>query len=150
MATLREAARGCKRDRKKAGMERAIRAGFGYFLAVFAIGFVLGTLRTLLIAPRLGPLAAVALEIPVMLGLAWLICGRLLRRHAVTGVGPRLAMGGLAFTLLMIGEMGISVLLAGRTMAEHWALYRQLPDRIGLAAQLLFAAFPLFHGRNRR
>lgn len=130
-------------------MKNAIRLGFGYFLAVFAIGFLLGALRVGFIVPRLGPLAAVLLEIPVMLASAWLICGALLRRHAVTTAG-RLVMGGLALGLLLLAELGLSVLLAGRTPAQHWALYRQLPDQIGLAAQLLFAGFPLLRGRNRR
>jgi hypothetical protein len=129
-------------------MKTAIRLGFLYFLAVFAIGFLLGALRVGLIVPRLGPLVAVLLEIPVMLGLAWLVCGALLRRHGLTPAG-RLVMGGLAFALLMLAELGLSVLLAGRSPAQHWALYRQLPDQIGLAAQLAFAGFPLLRGRNQ-
>ena len=41
-----------------------------YVAAVFAAAFVLGTLRVLLVAPRLGELAAVALELPVVLCLS--------------------------------------------------------------------------------
>lgn len=131
-------------------MKQAIRAGLAYFLAVFAIGFVLGTLRVTVMAPRIGPLGAVALEIPVMLAAAWLICGYLLRRQRVESRVPaRLAMGTGAFALLMLAELGLSIALAGRTPAQHWALYRQLPDQIGLAGQLLFAAFPLLQRHNR-
>jgi hypothetical protein len=129
-------------------MKDAIRLGFLYFLAVFAIGFVLGALRVGLVIPRFGPLVAVLLELPVMLAAAWVICGRLLRRQPLT-LPQRLAMGGLAFAVLMLAELGLSVALAGRTPAQHWALYRQLPEAIGLAGQLLFAAFPLLRGRNR-
>lgn len=123
-------------------MKIAIRLGVLYFLAVFAVGFVLGALRVSVIVPRLGPLTAVLLEIPIMLASAWLICGWLLRRHTLTAPG-RLVMGGLAFGLLMLAELGLSVALAGRTPAEHWELYRQLPEQIGVLAQLLFALMPL-------
>jgi len=44
-----------------------LRPALAYFLPVFALGFVLGTVRTLWLAPMLGELAAVAAELPVML-----------------------------------------------------------------------------------
>lgn len=121
---------------------RALRLGLVYFAAVFALGFVLGTVRIFLLIPRLGELGAVAVELPVILTGAWLICGRLLR-------GPRLtaseaaAMGATAFALLMLAETGLSVLLFGRTLSGHFALYAEPAHFLGLAGQLAFAAFPL-------
>jgi phosphoglycerol transferase MdoB-like AlkP superfamily enzyme len=129
-------------------MKRAIRLGVLYFAAVFAAGFLLGALRVGFVVPRFGPLIAVLIELPVILTAAWLICGRLLGRQPLT-VAQRLVIGGTAFGLLMLAELGLSVLLAGRSPAQHWALYRQLPEQLGLAGQLLFAAFPLLRGRNR-
>jgi hypothetical protein len=41
---------------------------------VFFVGFILGTVRVLLIAPRLGETAAVLLETPVMLVASWFVC----------------------------------------------------------------------------
>jgi hypothetical protein len=125
-------------------MTASIRAGLSYFLLVFACGFVLGTLRVTLIIPRIGELAAVALEVPILLTLAWLICRCLIRRFDVPAVtGARLVMGAVAFALLMLAELVLSVLLAGRTPAQHWALYRDLAHQIGLVAQIGFAAMPL-------
>ena len=58
----------------------ATRAGAAYFAIVFAVGFVLGALRVTFLAPAVGPLPAVALELPVMLAASWWTCGWLMRR----------------------------------------------------------------------
>jgi ABC-type uncharacterized transport system permease subunit len=127
---------------------RAIIAGILYFAAAFALGFVLGTLRTLWLAPRLGAVAATALELPVMLAFSWLACGWFVRRWRVPDtLTARLAMGATAFVLLMIAEAGVSVLLLGRTVRDHFATYRELAPLLGLAAQIAFALFPTFHRR---
>lgn len=125
-------------------MPAAIRAGFVYFLIVFAIGFGLGAIRVGFIIPRIGELAATLAELPVMLALAWPLCRRIVHRFGVPpGVSARLAMGLVAFGLLMLAELALSVTLAGRTPAQHWALYHGLAAQIGLAGQIIFAAFPL-------
>lgn len=38
-----------------------------YFLAVFAVGFVLGPIRVLLLEPRFGPVIAVLCEAPFLI-----------------------------------------------------------------------------------
>ena len=43
----------------------------------------------------------------------------------------------------MAGELSVSVFAFGRTAVEHLAVYSTLDAQLGLAAQLLFAAFPL-------
>ena len=123
-------------------MTAAIRLGLIYFAAVFAVGFVLGTIRTLFLTPSIGELGAVLVELPVILTAAWVICGRLLRGRRVTAAQAA-AMGVAAFTLLMLGEAGLSVWLFGRTLPQHLALYAQPAKMIGLAGQIAFAAFPL-------
>jgi hypothetical protein len=123
-------------------LKRAVQLGLIYFACVFAAGFVLGTIRTLFLIPVMGELGAVLVELPVILSIAWAVCTRLLRdRHLTTA--EAVAMGATAFALLMVGEAGVSLLLAGRTMAEHLALYARPAHLIGLAGQLAFAAFPL-------
>lgn len=119
-----------------------LRLGLIYFVAVFAVGFGLGTLRTLVLTPVLGEVGAVLVELPVILTAAWVICGRLLRGRRLTA--PKAAtMGATAFMLLMLGEAALSLCLAGRTPADHLALYAEPAQLIGLAGQLVFAAFPL-------
>jgi hypothetical protein len=52
-------------------MTRILLTGTAYIVAVFAAGFVLGVLRTLVLVPLFGELAAVLVELPVMLTVAW-------------------------------------------------------------------------------
>lgn len=123
--------------------------GATYFAAVFAAGFVLGVLRTLVLVPLLGELVAVLLELPVILTIAWLVCTRILRRWPLSPPSA-VGMGAIAFLLLMGAEAGLSTLLAGRSLAEHLALYSQLPHQLGLAGQMTFAMFPWVQARRLR
>ena len=125
-------------------MPSAIKAGILYFAIVFAAGFVLGTLRVFILLPLTGELAAVALELPVMLIISWLACRRLVARFSVPAmVSHRLAMGVLAFCLLILAEVGLSVLAFNRSGAEYLALLQTAPGLLGLAGQIAFGLFPL-------
>jgi hypothetical protein len=125
-------------------MSVAFGAAVVYVLAVFALGFALGAPRVLLIAPALGEIASVAIELPIMLAFSWFICGVVLRRWSVPSrLAARVAMGAMAFALLMACELGVSLLALGGSVSEHVAGYRQAPGALGLAAQLAFAAFPV-------
>jgi hypothetical protein len=129
-------------------MRSAVGAGVAYFAVVFAVGFLLGTLRVLFLAPSIGEAAAVLVELPVMLSLSWFACGWLLRALAVPGAWRhRLAMGAAALLLLMVAELGVSVFLFGRSILAHLAAYRSWHAAAGLAAQVAFAAFPLVRGQ---
>lgn len=123
-------------------LTRVLALGVAYFAAVFAAGFVLGVVRTLALEPRVGPLMAVTLELPLMLSWAWWVCSRLLRHRA--GLSPRAAvvLGGVAFGCLMVAEAALSIGLAGRSLVDHLALYGEPAHGLGLIGQLLFAAWP--------
>ena len=119
------------------------RAGVLYFVAVFAAGFVLGTLRVLVLLPRMGELAAVAVELPVMLMLSWVIAGILIRRCDVPArAGARLAMGGLALALLLLAEATLGVLGFGQSLEQHLAHYLTPAGALGLAGQGVFGLIP--------
>lgn len=128
-------------------MMRTLCTGIAYVVAVFAAGFVLGVLRTLVLAPQLGELPAVLVELPLILTIAWLVCARILRRWPLSPPSA-LLMGAIAFLLLMGGEAGLSTLLAGRSLTEHLALSSQLPHQVGLAGQLAFALIPWIQARR--
>jgi hypothetical protein len=49
----------------------ALTLGLRYFAGVFAVGFLLGTVCTLWLAPAVGEVAAVAIELPVIIGASW-------------------------------------------------------------------------------
>lgn len=123
---------------------RAVGAGLVYFALTFAAGFALGTIRTLAISPRVGELAAVIVECPVMLNLAWIACGWTVRRcHVPAIASERLVMGVVAFATLILAEAGVGIALFGRTVAEHIGSYARPAAQVGLAAQIVYAAFPL-------
>lgn len=125
-----------------------VTAGAFYFALVFAAGFALGAIRTLLLAPRIGDLAAVAIELPVMLAVAWLACGAVLRwARPGQGIAPRAVMGFVAFALLMVAELALSLALGTPSMAAWLAGLTSAPGLLGLAGQVAFAIFPMIRQR---
>ncbi len=123
----------------------ALKAGVAYFAVVFAAGVLLGTLRVLVLAPHLGEGLALAVEMPIMLAVSWIACGRLIARYSVPReLVSRAAMGITAFLLLMIAEIGLSAIGFGRTIVEHLETYRTVTGAAGLLGQFAFALFPVF------
>ena len=123
-------------------------AGALYFAIVFAAGFVLGAIRTLLLAPRVGDLAAVAIELPVMLAVAWIACGAVL--HWIRpgqGIAAHAVMGLVAFALLMAAELALSLVLGAPSIAAWLAGLTSAPGLLGLAGQVAFAVFPMVRQR---
>jgi hypothetical protein len=126
-------------------------AGIAYFALVFALGFLLGTLRTLIVrdAPGATRLLGVVIELPIMLSASWFLCAYVIQRFAVAStVTSRAIMGGLAFVLLLSAELVVGALLFHRTPNAHFALYRDLSYALGLVAQIGFAAMPLLQLRR--
>lgn len=131
-------------------MTRSIPAGLAYFGCVFAVGFALGVVRTVFIVPLLGDTFAVAVEVPIILAVAWIVSRWLTQRFEVSArLLPRAVMGATAFILLMAGEASLSMLLAGRSLAEHLQLYREASHILGLVGQIAFALFPVLQVWNR-
>lgn len=132
-------------------MPKALTAGTLYFIIVFSAAFVIGVLRTLVIAPAIGEVAAVLIEVPILLTLSWVVCRWVLFRLPVPNIQGRLAMGALAFALLMVAELLLSILIGHRTVAEHFALFLTASVQIGLVGQIGFTVIPLVQfWQNRR
>ncbi len=125
-------------------------AGTAYFAIVFAAGFMFGTLRVLLVAPYVGPLFAVLIEMPFMLGIAWLVCRTLMRRMNAPNVRTAgIVMGATAFVLLMAGEYLLALGFNGVTVSQYMAQIATPPGLLGLAGQVAFAAFPVLQTKKR-
>ncbi len=123
---------------------RALKAGVAYFAIVFAAGFVLGTARVLLFVPLLGELPATLLELPLMLAISWLVCGRLVNRFQVPQRIPaRALMGAVAFILLMIAELILSLTIFKRPVQDFTNELATPQGMLGLAGQIAFALMPL-------
>ena len=119
----------------------ALSLGLRYFLGVFALGFVLGTFRTMWLAREVGELAAVLAELPLMIAASWWWCRRLLARQPLDLAG-RAIMGGTAFAWLMLAEFALA-LAFGRTPAQYLAGLLAPVGLLGLAGQGVFALLPL-------
>lgn len=130
-------------------MKRALLAATIYFLALFSLGFALGAIRVVFIAPRFGPLAATIAEVPIMLIAAFWFCRWALRRWRVPSASPtRWAMAIWFLVLLFLFETVLGVALFGRTMSEQWAALTTLAGLMGLAAQVITAILPTLIGKR--
>ncbi|PTE15016.1 hypothetical protein C5F44_06935 [Fuscovulum blasticum DSM 2131] len=121
------------------------RCAIVYFAGVFAAAFVLGAIRVAFVAPQLGEFPAVALEVPLVLCLSWAVAGRILHRDPLP-LGGRLAMGALAFGLLMLAEMALARLF-GQSTREVITNMKSPAGALGLAGQIGFAVIPALRGQ---
>lgn len=123
------------------------RSALLYFILVFAAGMVLGTVRTVLLAPHIGALPAVLVEIPLMLAISWWSLGLVLRLRPVPpDPASRIVMGLIAFALLMTGEFLLATMLSDVDPAGYIAALMRPEGVAGLLAQLVFATMPLLRG----
>lgn len=128
-------------------MMRALIAGSAYFLALFALGFALGTGQVLVIAPHLGELAATLAEVPVMLTAALLVCRWTIRRWQVPRtLLLRWTMVMWFLALLLVFETLLGAMLFGRTLADQLAELAKPAGLLGLAAQIIAALIPMVVG----
>ena len=129
-------------------MPAACFTGLLYFAVVFTFAFAMGIARTLVVAPQIGPTAAVLLEVPIVVTASWIVARRLLRHRPLT-LSHRAAMGATAFALTMASEAALAAMLRGQSVAD-WAATVATPLGLaGLAGQVAFAAMPIFVGRGR-
>lgn len=128
---------------------RAVRLGAHYATAVFLAGFVLGALRTLVIAPRTGDLAAVLVELPVILAISWGVFGALARGQARLTLSARLLTGLAAFAVLIGLELALAAVITPGGPSAMMANWLTLTGGIGLAGQIAFALIPVWHPAAR-
>lgn len=130
-------------------MNQSIKAGSLYFALIFALGFLLGTFRVLILVPRLGELKAVVLELPIMLVAAWFICRWLVHRYRVPGTASaRLVMGAVAFAWLMFAEVLLSVAIVRMPFELYVQRLLTSHGLLGLAGQGLFAIIPMLQRKR--
>ena len=113
---------------------------------VFVAGFALGALRVTFVAPHIGPLAAVAVELPIMLAIAWSIARPLFRGRS--GPAHLLAAGLAAFATLMVIEFAVATALFGQSRAAFVAALATAPGSLGLAGQTALIVLPWLAARS--
>jgi hypothetical protein len=122
---------------------RLIQAGVAYFGLVFAAGFLMGTVRVLVLVPRLGVRVAELLEMPLMFVVILLAARLVVRRFALPRAAPaRLLVGGLALGLMLGGELSLASVLRGQSPGEWLSGRDPVSGSVYLAMLGVFAAMP--------
>ena len=122
-----------------------------YFLYVFAIGFVLGVVRTLWLVAPLGERAAELAELPVMVIASYFVARFLLRsRGHRFGVGASVAAGLGALALLAGAEIATVIVLRAQNLSDYVAARDPVAGTAYLIALASFAAMPALVAASRR
>jgi hypothetical protein len=92
-------------------------ASLTYVGLVFGAGFLLGTVRVLLVVPRLGVRSAELLEMPLMAAVVVLAARHVVRRFELPPrLAVRLPVGVFALALMV----GVELLVAWHSRAARW------------------------------
>ncbi len=128
-------------------MMRIVKASAAYFAVVFGTGFVLGTIRTLWIVPRLGIRTAELLETPFMLVAIWLAGGWIGHRFRLEKRSvPRLVVGMFALAFLLAAEITMGITLQGLSLVEVFTTHDPVSGSLYYALLGLFAVMPWLCG----
>jgi hypothetical protein len=126
-----------------------LKAGVLYFALVFGAGFVLGTIRELLVMPRFGMRMAELMEAPVMLVVTITSAYWTVRRLAVPSVpSSRLGMGFVALGLLLVAEFTFVLWLRGLSISEYLANRDPVSGTVYYVMLGVFAIMPLLVARR--
>jgi hypothetical protein len=132
-------------------MKRALTAATAYFLALFTLGFIFGTIRVTIMVPRFGVLASTIAEVPFMITAGYFICRWAIHNWQVSRASAlRWAMAIWFLVMLIAFETLLGALLFGRSTSEQWATLATPAGMIGLSAQIITALLPLFVGRDKQ
>ncbi len=131
-------------------MTETLKAGVLYFAFVFATGFMLGTVRTLWMVPRLGVRTAELTEAPIMFGISILAAWWVVRHVQVSPLrSRRLAMGGIALGLMLVAEFTLGLWIRGTTVRGYFAARDPISGTVYFMTLEAFAVIPIFAGRPR-
>jgi hypothetical protein len=126
-----------------------LKAGVLYFALVFGVGFVLGTIRTLWVVPRVGTRKAELMETPVMLFVI-IVASRWIVLHFLLPSVPsaRLAMGGVGLGFLLLAEFGVVLLVRGVSIRQYFSTRDPVSGAVYYLMLGLFAIMPLLVSRK--
>lgn len=128
---------------------RSIFAGATYFALVFGAGFVLGPIRVLLVAPRIGERNAELLEAPLMLLVIITAARWVVRRFQLPlGASNRILVGMIALTFGLLFEFTLVLELRGLSLTEYFRTRDPISGSVYYLTLVLFALMPLLVRQN--
>ena len=128
---------------------RALVASLSYYLAVLGVGFVLGTIRVLLVVPVLDARWAELFEQPLMLVASFYLARFVVRRLGPFAASRRLAIGAIALALMVATELGLVRFVLGLELAHYLASRDPVAGTTYVLSLAAFALMPLVAGRRR-
>ncbi len=124
-----------------------LKAGVLYFVVVFGVGFVLGTVHTLWVVPRFGTRMAELMETPIMLVVTIVVARWIV--HLLPSVpSSRLGMGFVALGLMLVAEFGFVLWLRGLSIREYLATRDPVSGTVYYLMLGVFAIMPLLVARR--
>jgi len=131
-------------------VKETLKAGVLYFVLVFAAGFVLGTIRTLWVVPRLGVRTAELIEAPILFCISILAARWVVRHVQVSSLrSRRLAVGCIALGLILLAEFTVGLWIRGTTTREYFAARDPISGTVYFMTLGAFAVIPVFAERGR-
>ena len=129
---------------------KALKYGVIYFALVFGAGFVLGTVRVLLLEPRIGTRYAELIEIPLMLVVIYLAAKYVVSKMRSTRTGlPYLITGISALVLLLILEFTLVLGLQKISFRQYLESRDAVAFGAYLVSLIVFALMPLWLGKGK-
>jgi hypothetical protein len=124
-------------------MMLVLKAGALYFAIVFAVGFVLGAVRTLWVVPGFGTRMAELMEMPIML-VVTIVAARWTVLHLSVPMfwSARLEMGCIALVLMLIAEFGFVLWIRGLPIKEYFATRDPVAGAAYYLMLVVFAIMP--------
>jgi hypothetical protein len=131
------------------GVKQIAKAGSLYFTLVFAVGFALGTIRTLWVVPTLGARTAELIEEPIMVAVSAFAARWVVRRLRVPpDRRMRLGLGSVALALMLLVEFAFVLWVRGLTLLEYFATRDPISGGVYFLTLVAFALMPVFVGRT--
>ena len=123
--------------------QQIVLPALAYFGLLFGAGFILGVLRVLLVAPRIGARAAELTEMPLMLLIIFFAARFTIRKFQLPATMQlRLAMGGLSLALMLTFEFALILPLRGISFRQYFADRDPIAGTAYWVSLLVFALLP--------
>jgi len=123
--------------------------GIVYFALVFAVGFLIGVIRVLLLEPQIGERWAELAEMPFMLLAIFLAARFVVRRYPAPSRASYLVSGGVALLLLVLVEFTVVLGIRGISIAQYFAERDPIAGGVYVLMLIIFAAMPWLQGGTR-
>ena len=128
-----------------------LRAALLYFAIVFGVGFILGPIRVLIVAPWLGEAGAVLCEAPILLAVMWYAAQYVAHRIGMPDDrSTMVTVGVLAAVLVPVADFTVGFALRGLTWDSEVAYLRAAAGFLYRALLVGFALMPIAANATRR